>query len=116
MSNLINGVYVVGQLKGFTQTPWTNDPNKFNYSIGVSTSSYVNEWGETNETIQRIDIQSDDVSRVMNFTNENKGSIVQIPVVYRARTGGRSGSWLSCFMPKNSELKLLKKHKEAEPA
>ncbi len=98
------GVYIVGTLKGYSESEWGEENGKHgvNRRIGVTIREYQNDWGETEEVVQTIDV-SEEKSRVVKEQVERmKGKLIQVAVVFKARVGGRNGAWLACFMPKES--------------
>jgi hypothetical protein len=102
-----NGVYIIGQVKGLKSTPWAKDPNKFNHSLGLVTGIYKDEWDNQHENIIKVDIQEADLARVKNLVDGKAGKQVSVPVVGRARPGGKSGAWLSYFLPQGADLVFL---------
>lgn len=106
-----NGTLVIGTFKGYSERPWTNDPTKFNRRIGISTGSYTDEFGQQHENTVVIDIQMDDAQRIQSMANDLVGKSVYVPVVFKAKVGGRSGAWESLFMPKGAQIGFVPQSK-----
>jgi len=105
------GTYIVGTVKGYSEQPWENKQSGksgMNRRLGIATNTYEDEWGEKHQDIQNIDVQQDSVAHIAAQAEKLKGKKVMIAVVWRAKTGGRNGAWLSCFLPKDADLIALK--------
>lgn len=102
-----NGVYIIGVIKGFKSTPWAKDGTKFNHQLGLVTGTYTDEWNNVHENVVKVEIQAVDLERVKNQVQGKEGKTVSVPVVGRARAGGRTGAWLSYFMPQGAEIVFL---------
>ena len=108
MSNSISsGVYIVGDLLGYEEVPWSNNPEKFNRRIGLKTGEYEAGFGRSESNIQTVDIQQADVNYILGIVDKLKDKKVIVPVVYRARAGGKNGAFLGCFMPKDSKIQVI---------
>jgi len=106
---LKHGTFVIGEFVGFESEPWASDATKFNNRIGVKTGSYPAGFGETKDEIISIDIFDDETIRwVIAQQDKLKGKDVICNVIHRAK-GGRSGAWLSRFMPRGQLPQLLSK-------
>lgn len=104
----MQGIYVVGKLQGYSEQDWAKGGKSGkNYRVGVVTHSYTDQFGGERESIQVIDILPERAADVRLACESHKGKVVQVPAVFRARQGGRDGAFLSCFMPKEGELKPL---------
>ncbi len=103
-TNLLSGTYVVGHFLGYEEKAWANDATKYNRRIGIKTSEYETSFGQVGSNVQLVDIQSQDVDYIKNSINDLDGKLVKVPVVFRARAGGRNGAFLSCFMPKDARI------------
>ncbi len=101
------GVFVIGEFLGYKEVPWTSDPRKFNRRIGICTGEGEDQFGQVAKFTTVVDIQQEDVGFIRSIEKDLIGKIVVVPVVYRARKGGKDGAFLSCFMPKKSEIALL---------
>jgi len=96
-----DGTYIVGQLVGYTETPWKSNPDNFNRQLGIA-ETYQGRWGDERR-VTAIDVQLDDVQRVKEFAEKNKGKRVSVPVIMNARAKG-DRAWLSIFMPKGAAI------------
>lgn len=101
-----NGFQAVGMMHGFVSEPWTNDNTKFNHKVILS-NPFLDGNGFQQTEVMSIDISHDDVQRVQQLANELKGKQVIIPCNCNARKGGKTGAWLSRFMPKGSSIQAL---------
>lgn len=105
--NNLKGSFLIGTFVGYSETPWTTDNTKLNRRIGIQTGVFTDQFGQEQTTTESVDIQLSDAERIKNIADDLKGKEVVIPVVYRARKGGRNGAFLSCFMPQGAQLSLL---------
>lgn len=105
----MQGTYIIGKLKGYSETEWSSKGKSGkNYRVGIVVRTYKDQFGEDQESVQLVDISAESATRIAVACESLKGKTVQIPVVFKARVGGRDGAWLSCFMPKDGEIKALK--------
>ena len=102
MNHIQTGFTLTGIFKGFRSTPWKNDPTKFNHRIGIATLK-DDGYGGQSENLIEVDILQEDIPRIQQSQNDYLGKYVMINVVPMAK----GKSWLSCFMPKGSEIKNL---------
>ncbi|MES9961692.1 MAG: DNA-binding protein [Sedimenticola sp.] len=105
----MNGFYLQGEMKGYIEKPWANDPTKFNRQVGIVTRVYDDQWGQKQENVQSVDIPYELADQVKQIANDLIGKTVVLPVVPSARKGGRDGAWLSVFMPKDGTIREVKK-------
>ena len=110
--NIENGFQAVGIMHGFQSEPWRNDPTKFNHRI-LLTNPYLDGNGFQQTEVMSIDIPHDDVNRVQQLANTLKGKQVILPCRCEAKKGGKTGAWLSRYLPKGSNIyafnELIKK-------
>ncbi len=106
---IMEGEYIAGTMLGYSETPWKNDANKFNRTVGVMTGQYTDQYGQSHSNTISVDVQFDDAERIKAIAEKTKGSSVMIPVVHVAKAGGKNGAWLSRFIPKGAEIKVLGK-------
>lgn len=104
VKNMGSGVYLVGEFLGYEEVPWSTDSTKFNRRIGIKTGEYEAGFGRIESNVQTIDIQSSDVQYIKDSLSSLKLKKVLVPVVFRARAGGKNGAFLGCFMPKNAKI------------
>ena len=100
----ISGEFVIGKLLGYSESPWANDPTKFNRRVGIQTGSYQDQFGVQHPNVVSVDVQFDDVPAVASQCQNLNGSYVMVPVITSARKGGRDGAFLGRFMPKKSQI------------
>lgn len=110
------GIYIIGIIKGFKSTPWAKDPSKYNHQLGLVTGTYTDEWDNVHENVVKIDIQAVDLERVRSQVQGKEGKTISVPVIGRARAGGKTGAWLSYFMPQNAEIIFLTQPAKAASA
>jgi hypothetical protein len=103
MNTVQNGFQAVGIMHGFQSEPWRNDPTKFNHRILLA-NPFLDSNGFNQTEVISIDIAHDDVRRVQQLANELKGKQVILPCRCDAKKGGKSGAWLSRFLPKGSMI------------
>ena len=113
MNKIQNGYQVVGIMHGFQSEPWRNDPTKFNHKL-LLTNPYLDGHGFQQTEVMSIDIAHDDVQRVQQIANEFKGKQVIFPCRCDAKKGGKSGVWLSRFLPKGSTIVALSEKSNAQ--
>lgn len=101
-----NGFQAVGIMHGFKSEPWRNDPTKFNHRI-LLTNPFLDGNGFQQTEVMSIDIAHDDVTRIQQLANDLKGQKVILPCRCDAKKGGKSGAWLSRFLPKGSLIQAL---------
>lgn len=106
MSMVQNGFQAVGIMHGFQSEPWRNEPTKFNHRILLA-NPFLDSNGFQQTEVMSIDISHDDVQRVQQLANELKGKQVILPCRCDAKKGGKSGVWLSRFLPKGSNIMEL---------
>lgn len=106
MNTIQNGFQAVGIMHGFQSEPWRNDPTKFNHRILLS-NPFLDGNGFQQTEVMSIDVAHDDVQRVQGLANEYKGKQVILSCRCDARKGGKSGAWLSRFLPKGSNIMVL---------
>jgi hypothetical protein len=106
MSLIQNGFQAIGIMHGFQSEPWRNEPTKFNHKILLS-NPYLDGNGFQQTEVISIDIAHDDVQRVQKLANELQGKQVILPCRCDAKKGGKSGAWLSRFLPKGSQIIAL---------
>lgn len=99
----LEGFYLAGRLEGFSMTPWTNNPEKFNYRVGIS-RSYEDKWGNTTKDVVEVDVSMEAVQVIQKQCEMLKGKDVIVRVVPSARAGGRNGAWLSVYIPKGESI------------
>jgi len=105
---LNNGFHAVGIFHAFKSIPWSNDATKFNHRILLA-NPFEDANGFQQTEVISIDISYEDVARVKELESSHKGKQVIIPCRLEARKGGKSGAWLSRFMPKGSLVTMLNK-------
>jgi len=101
---MATGVYVFGKMIGYSETPWNNDPNKFNRKIRLQTGAYVDGFGEEIKDYTDVDISMDRAGELKAHAEHMKGKDVSVRVVFKAVKGGRNGAFLNCFMPKDAQI------------
>jgi hypothetical protein len=106
MTTVQNGFQAVGIMHGFQSEPWRNDATKFNHKILLANPYFDGNGFQQTEVIS-IDVAHDDVQRVQKIANELQGKQVILPCRCDAKKGGKSGAWLSRFLPKGSQIVAL---------
>jgi len=104
--NIQNGFQAVGIMHGFNSEPWRNDSTKFNHRILLA-NPFLDGNGFHQTEVISIDVAHDDVTRVQQLANDLKGKQVILPCRCDAKKGGKSGAWLSRFLPKGSSIQAL---------
>lgn len=104
--NIENGFQAVGIMHGFVSEPWINDPNKFNHRL-ILANPFEDRNGFQQTEVMTVDVSYDDVQRVQQLANQLKGKKVILPCRCEARKGGKTGAWLSRFMPKGSAIHCI---------
>lgn len=99
----LQGFYLCGILEGFSSTPWTNDSTKLNHRIGIS-RVFQDEWGNESRDTIRVDVPMDSVEVIRKQAEMLKHKPVMVRVVPQAKAGGRTGSWLSVFIPQGENI------------
>ena len=94
---------------------WSNDPTKFNHRLHL-VSQYNDNYGYVQTQHINIDVNAEDLTRVQEFCNINNGSQVIVQVNNTARKGGKSGAWLSQYMPKDAEIIVLQTKTQLDKA
>lgn len=103
MSLIQNGFQIVGMMHGFKSEPWRNDPTKFNHRILLA-NPFLDGNGFQQTEVLTVDVAHDDVERVQQLASQLKGKQVILPCRCDAKKGGKSGAWLSRFLPKGSRI------------
>lgn len=106
MNSIQNGFQAVGIMHGFVSEPWANDNTKFNHKV-ILANPFLDGNGFQQTEVMSIDVAHDDIQRVQQLAESLKGKQVIMPCVCSARKGGKTGAWLSRFMPKGSPIKAL---------
>lgn len=99
----LQGFFLCGILEGFASTPWTNDASKFNHRLGIS-RVFEDEWGNESRETVRVDVPLQSVEMMRKQAEMLKGKAVMVRVVPQARQGGKTGVWLSVFVPQGENL------------
>lgn len=98
------GVFMFGKLAGVVAEPWNrNGKSGVNYQIGIS-RTYQDKWGESKTETMQVNCAEDGFSKFQKQGDMLKGQDVYLRVVPMAKTGGKNGSWLSYFAPKESDI------------
>ena len=100
------GIYIEGELKGYKAEPWKNG-NGVTHYLGIKTGGRVDEWGEEQETIQKVVIPKEQASKAAMLAEKAKGRMVRVQVFLSVKEG-KWGPWQQWIMPKNGEIELLK--------
>ncbi|WP_201356428.1 hypothetical protein [Amphritea japonica] len=109
------GFYLAGTLQGFKSTPWSSDPTKFNHRVGIA-RTYEDDWGNAQTDVTEVDVSLDDVQVIQKQCDILKGQDVIVRVVPSARKGGKTGAWLSVFIPKGEKILPQSKPETARQA
>jgi hypothetical protein len=110
-----NGFFVCGVFHSVISEPWASDPSKFNHRLVIN-NPYLDQYGNQQTEVVRIDINPDDLTVLQAQSPRITGKQVLVPVVCAARSGGRSGAWLSVRMPKGSKLTFPAKSESEDKA
>ncbi len=101
----LRGTFVAATMSGFVSQPWVNNPEKFNHRI-ILANPYVDNNGFNQTEVITIDVSHDDIQRVQQLCTQLRDKQVIVFCSFQARQGGKSGAWLSRFMPRGSEILL----------
>lgn len=102
------GFVLIGEMVGVDSTPWASDSNKFNHNLGVKVGVRKDNYQVEHTDVKTVSINGDDLQRVKEIVEKCRGKTVAIQVVPNAKAGGRTGAWLSVFMPKGAEITPFK--------
>ena len=83
-----------------------NQNHYYNHTILLS-NQFLDGNGFQQTEVMSIDVGHDDVTRVQQLANDLKGKQVILPCRCDAKKGGKSGAWLSRFLPKGSSIQAL---------
>ncbi|MEJ1339151.1 MAG: hypothetical protein RPT95_13600 [Candidatus Sedimenticola sp. (ex Thyasira tokunagai)] len=113
----MQGTYLFGIFKGYTESDWASGGKSgVNRRFGIQTGKFEGQWGDTQEQIQSVDVYDDTVAAALaNRAPELVGKSVRVRVVFKAKKGGKEGAWLSCFLPRDSDI-ILNTAKESKAA
>lgn len=103
----MRGEFIIGTMLGYSETPWVNDPTKFNRKVGIVTSEYLDQFGQSQTQTVTVDISFEEAAKVAQVAEKLKGKEVIVPCISLAKAGGKNGAWLSRFMPKGSEIRIF---------
>lgn len=103
MSNL-QGFFFHGTCVGFAQEPWSrNGKSGINYRLGIS-RTYNDKYGNPVTETTDLDVASDAVPKISKQVEALRGQPVLVRFVPVAKVGGRSGAFVTYFVPGDSEL------------
>jgi hypothetical protein len=100
------GHYIVGIYLGYKEEPWTKG-NGTNRKIGLQTNEYLDDFEQVVKTTTRVDVSPEHSNYYKSHHDELIGKLVMVPVLAKARAGGKEGAWLSLYQPKNTEISVL---------
>lgn len=103
----MRGEYIIGTMLGYSETPWTNDPTKFNRKIGIMTRQYEDQFGQVQSETVTVDVSYENAASIAQLAEKLKGKEVIVPCITMAKPGGKNGAWLSRFMPKDGAIQLF---------
>lgn len=98
------GAYLMGTCVGFAEEAWArNGKSGVNYRVGIS-RTYQDKYGNpVTETID-ADVANDAVAKIRNQVAMLRGQPVMVRFVPIAKVGGRSGAFVTYFIPNDADL------------
>jgi hypothetical protein len=104
-----NGHYIIGTFFGYFESEWesANGHKGTNRTVALVTNTYKDQFGRDQEDITSVEVSQDHANYYKSHLEEYKGKQVMLPVVPRAKVGGKNGAWLQFFQPKESEISTL---------
>lgn len=115
MSESMNGLYVFGECLGVKATPWRNDPNKYNYRLGIK-DTFINSWGQTVADVFEIDIPLDHIQTVKAQAELLNGKKISVRIRAVAKQGGRNGAFLLYYVADPVQLVEQKQQRSLKTA
>ena len=103
-----NGFYIVGIFSGTNTRPWKDRQGQERYTHSLVVSRpYEDQFGNPQTEVNQVEFSTEEQQRINAESGKWAGKKVMIPVVVRARPGGRNGAWSSYYMPKDSKITVL---------
>lgn len=102
----MKGLYVFGTLVGFTAEPWSTDSSKYNYTVGIQTGTYKNQYGQESPNTISLNLTTEQYNNFNRDCQSMIGKDVVLEFAEAMRKGGKSGQWLQHYVPKDAKIVL----------
>lgn len=106
------GKIVIGKYVGYSKTPWTNDPSKFNHRVCLEVGNRTDEFGVVHPENLVMDIDPSDVCKFDDMSNK----VVRVDLAFRMKEARNGNKWLSVWIPKGSDVVEIKTPSEVKKA
>ena len=110
-----SGFHFVGVIVAFETTEWS--PGKFNNHL-VMDNPYTDRYGQTSSNYVRISINAQDVQRIRQLADDNKGQQARVSINPNLKSGtsqsGKPYAFNDYYMPKGFDVELLNAPKLAK--
>lgn len=110
----MSGLYVEGELKAFRSEQWKNGKGVSHY-LGIVVGTKTDEWGQTQETIIKVEVPQEQVAKATLLGERAKGRMVRVPVYHRV-SEGKFGIWERWILPKDGDIEVMKAKLKSEAA
>lgn len=104
--NLKTGFFVVGELRGLKERPWSGDNQGVDHLLGI-TISRPDSWGSKSDITFAVKVYSNEVSRVESFCNQHMDKLVQIQFAMITRKSKSGKQWQEYAITSDCILTVL---------